>query len=184
MMIHTPSTCAVSVIIPLYNAEKFIRQTLISVLASKFSDYEVLVVDDCSTDNSVAEVEKLLGHFDGRLKIFSTDKNSGGAGVPRNVGLKNSSGKYVTFVDNDDMILPNALGDFFDVAEKFHADVVHTEKFFAFNDTGESNFKREELILRKDEAGKPVEVPTLETNDLRERIRRYADGKFFRFRAA
>ena len=67
----------ISVIIPLFNAERFIRQCLISVLASKFTDYEVIVVDDCSTDNSVAEVEKLLPHFDGRLKILSTEKKFG-----------------------------------------------------------------------------------------------------------
>ena len=47
----------ISVIVPMYNAEKFIRQCLISVLASKFTDYEVIVVDDCSTDNGVVEVE-------------------------------------------------------------------------------------------------------------------------------
>ena len=103
----------VSVIIPLYNAEKYIRECLISVLASKFQDYEVLVVDDCSTDNSLAEVKKLLLHFNGRLKIFSTEKNSGGPGIPRNIGLKNSVGKYVTFLDNDDLIIANALGKFF-----------------------------------------------------------------------
>ena len=168
----------ISVVIPMYNAERFIRQTLISVLASKFKDYEVLVVDDCSTDSSVAEAEKLLPHFDGRLKILSTDKNSGGAGVPRNVGVKNSAGKYVCFLDADDFFLPTALGELFDVAEKFQADVVHTEKFFAFNDKGESNFRREDLILRKDEAGEPIDVPTLEPDDIGERIRRCIDGKF------
>ena len=118
----------ISVIIPMYNAEKYIRQCLISVLASKFNDYEVLVVDDCSTDNSVAEVKKLLPHFDGRLKIFATEKNSRGAGVPRNIGIKNSSGKYVTFIDNDNMILPDALENLFETAETYGADVVHTEK--------------------------------------------------------
>lgn len=126
---------AVSVIIPLYNAEKFIRQCLISVLASKFQDYEVIVVDDCSTDRSVVEVEKLLPHFDGRLKILHTDVNSGGAGVPRNLGLKSARGKYITFVDNDDLILPTTLGYFFDIAEKFNADVLHTEKCLATNNT-------------------------------------------------
>jgi len=168
----------ISVIIPLYNAEKFIRQTLISVLASKFQDYEVLVVDDCSTDNSIAEVKKLLPHFGGRLKILSTEKNSGGAGVPRNVGIKNAAGKYFTTVDSDDFILPTALGDFFDVAEKFQADVVHMEKSFSFNDTGKATFRREDLILQKYEAGECVEEPTPEPEDLRERTRRLFEGRF------
>ena len=170
-------TPKISVIIPMYNVEKYIRQCLISVLASKFKDYEVLVIDDCSKDNSVAEVEKLLSHFDGRLKVLSTEKNSGGAGIPRNIGIKNAAGKYISFVDSDDFILPTALGDFFELAEKFQADVVHTEKQLIFNDTGKNNFKWEELTLQKYEAGDCVEEPTFEP-ELGERIRRYAEGRF------
>ena len=167
----------ISVIIPMYNAEKFIRQCLISVLASKFKAYEVLVVNDCSKDNSVAEVEKLLPHFGGRLKLLSTEKNSGSASVPRNVGMKNAAGKYITFLDSDDFILPDALGDFFDLAEKFQADVVHTEKQLVFHDTGKSKFAWEELTLEKFEAGEPVDAPTLEP-ELAQRIQRYTEGKF------
>ena len=166
----------ISVIIPLYNAEKYIRECLISVLASKFKDYEVLVVDDCSTDDSVAEVRKLLPHFDGRLKILSTEKNSGGAGIPRNVGIKNAAGKYITFIDNDDMILPDALGNFFETAENFAADVVHTEKFFISND----EFKGKNLQINL--AGKAedlVDEPTLESEDISERIRRDMAREFF-----
>ena len=121
----------ISVVIPLYNAEKYIRQCLVSVLASKFQDYEVLVVDDCSTDNSVAEVEKLAPYFGERLKILSTDKNSGGPGIPRNVGIENAAGKYVTFIDNDDLFTTNALRDMYDAAEQTQADVIHAEKFLA-----------------------------------------------------
>lgn len=170
----------ISVIIPMYNAEKFIRQTLISVLASKFTDYEVIIVDDCSTDSSVAEAEKLLPHFDGRLKIFSTQTNSGGGGVPRNVGLKHASGKYICFLDADDFFLPTALDEFFELAEKFKADVVHTEKCLIFNDRGEINFKWEELGVQSDEPHDEfVDVPFMESENLGERIERYLRGKFF-----
>ena len=151
----------ISVIIPMYNAEKFIRQCLISVLASKFGDYEVIVVDDCSTDNSVAEVEKLSPYFDGRLKILHTEANSGNAVIPRNVGIRHTAGKYVAFVDADDFILPNALGELFDAAENFQADVVHTEKFFSFNDTGKDHFAREDLTLQRYETGAGVDVRRL-----------------------
>ena len=168
----------ISVIIPMYNAARFVRQCLISVLSSKFADYEVIVVDDCSTDNSVSEVEKLLPHFDGRLKIFSTEKNSGGAGVPRNIGIAKATGKYITFLDSDDFFLPTALNDFFTAAEQFKADVVHTEKFFDFDDAGKINFKREDLRLKHYEAGDCVDVPTLEPDNLREKFCRCIDGKF------
>ena len=169
----------ISVIIPMYNAEKFIRQCLISVLASKFADYEVLVVDDCSTDNSVAEVEKLAPHFGGRLKIFHTEKNSGGAGIPRNVGIKNSAGKYVMFIDNDDALLPTALDDFFTAAEEFQADVVHTVKAFVFYGMDEKNFARADLQLQSDSSDDFSTTPRLETENLRERMKDFVDEKIF-----
>ncbi len=168
----------ISVIIPLYNAERFIRQCLISVLASKFQDYEVIVVDDCSTDNSVAEVLKLAPHFDGRLKILQTETNSGSPGLPRNFGIKNSSGEYVTFVDNDDMILPTALGNFVTFADMYAADVVYSEKYFVLDEdkppTAE-NFKIAYAATPED----TFDTPTLESSDLRERIRRDTEQKFF-----
>lgn len=78
---------AVSVIIPMYNAENFIAEGLESILAQTLQDFEVIVVDDCSTDNSRAVVESYLEKFDGRLKIFSTEKNSGNGALPRNKGM-------------------------------------------------------------------------------------------------
>ena len=167
----------ISVIIPLYNAEKYIRECLLSVLASKFQDYELLVVDDCSTDNSVAEVKKLSPYFDGRLKIFSTEKNSGGPGLPRNVGIKNASGKYVTFIDNDDMILPDALGLFFETAELYDAEVLHTEKWLVFDK--EFNSKNLKLEFQGGTAGKFVDEPTLEPYNLNYRMQHLMTGKFY-----
>lgn len=165
----------ISVIIPMYNAEKYIRECLISVLASTFKDYEVLVVDDCSTDNSVAEVKKLFPHFDGRLKIFSTEKNSGGPGVPRNVGIKNSSGKYISFIDNDDMILPNALENFFETAEAYGADVVHTERELGFK----KKFTGKDLLIAySGEKKNLVKEPTFEPSGLDYRVKHFVCGKF------
>lgn len=167
-----------SVIIPLYNAERFIRQCLISVLSSKFQDYEVLVVDDCSTDNSVAEVLKLAPHFDGRLKLLQTETNSGSPGLPRNIGIRHATGEYVTFIDNDDMILPTALGNFVTFADMYKADIVYSEKYFVLDEgkppTAE-NFKIAYATTPED----TFDTPTLESSDLRERIRRDTERKFF-----
>ena len=78
----------ISVVIPMYNAEKYIGDCLDSLLAQTFGDFEVIVVDDCSTDSSCAVVQSYAGKFGGRLKLARTEKNSGGGGyVPRNIGL-------------------------------------------------------------------------------------------------
>jgi hypothetical protein len=101
---------AISVIIPMYNSEKYIGECLDSLLAQTFQDFEVIVVDDCSTDDSVVIVESYAQKFSGRLKLAKTEINSGGGGyVPRNIGLSLSSGEYFYFLDADDFIVEMAL---------------------------------------------------------------------------
>ena len=125
---------AVSVIIPLYNAEKYIGECLESILAQTFQNFEVIIVDDCSTDSSVAVVEGYRKFFGGRLKIARTQKNSGNPGVPSNMGIRLSRGEYLLVLDNDDAITPTALEELYSVAKKFSADVVACEKYFAVPD--------------------------------------------------
>ena len=78
----------VSIIIPLYNAEKYIAECLESVLAQTFKNFEVIIVDDCSTDNSCTIVESYIPKFSGRLKLYHMEKNSGSGALARNKGLK------------------------------------------------------------------------------------------------
>ena len=85
----------VSVIIPMFNEEKYIGECLESILAQTFKDFELIVVNDCSTDSSVEVVESYAEKFGGRLKLFSTEKNSGSGAVPRNKGLNFSCGEYI-----------------------------------------------------------------------------------------
>lgn len=128
---------AISVIIPMYNAEKFIGECLDSLLAQTFTDFEVIVVDDCSTDKSVAIVECYAQKFDGRFQLAKTKTNSGGGGyIPRNVGLSLANGEYVYFLDADDFIVETALEIFHTAATQFNSDVVYTP-FYYFYDTGE-----------------------------------------------
>ena len=169
----------VSIIIPMYNTEKYIRQCLISILSQKFQDYEVIVVDDSSKDGSVAEVEKLIPHFEGKLNLIRRDKQSGCAGIPRNEGIRVAQGKYIVFLDSDDMLLPTTLRDYFDIAEATRADVLHTEKVLVFHDDGKRQFSRDELVPAANEAGDFVDDITVETNDLSERIKRYHEKYFF-----
>ena len=107
----------VSVIVPLYNAEKYIAECLESLLAQTFKNFEVIVVDDCSTDSSCAIVESYRERFGGRLTLSHTKKNSGNPAVPRNKGLMLSRGEYIYHVDNDDVIIQTALEEMYSLAK-------------------------------------------------------------------
>ena len=120
---------AISVIIPMYNVEKYVGQCLESLLNQTFQDFEVIVVDDCSTDNSVKLVENMAAKFKGRLQLIKRTKNAGGAAIPRNTGLELSRGTYIYFLDSDDILLNNAFETMYNEAEKCNADVIHVEKF-------------------------------------------------------
>jgi len=89
----------------MYNSSQFLEETVNSVLRQEFQDWEWLVTDDASSDNSV---EILRNFADPRIKIFTTEKNKG-AGAARNISLQNASGKYITFLDSDDYWEPNFL---------------------------------------------------------------------------
>ena len=117
----------VSVIIPMYNAEKYLSVCLESLLIQTMKDFEVIVVDDCSTDASLAIAESYLEKFNGRLKIISLPENTGTPGLPRNVGLEFASGKYVFFMDADDLIIDIAMEELFNVSENYQADVVYMD---------------------------------------------------------
>lgn len=127
----TESTCAVSVIVPMFNAAEYIGECLESLLIQTFTDFEVIVVDDCSTDNSVEVVESYIPKFDGRLRLEKTEKNSEGGGyVPRNIGLELANGEYVFFMDSDDFIRGDALETLHSWAKENETDVVYTSAYY------------------------------------------------------
>ena len=90
----------ISIIIPNFNCEKFISQTIESVLGQTYDNWKMIIVDDCSTDNSVSIIEK-YANTDKRIHLIKLGKNSG---VPnaRNIGLQNAKGEYIAFLDSDD----------------------------------------------------------------------------------
>ena len=94
-----------SVIMPVYNAAKYVNTAVNSVLNQTFSELELICVDDCSKDNSY-ELLKSISEKDSRLCIIRLEEN-GGAGNARNVGLSYARGEYITFVDSDDYIEPD-----------------------------------------------------------------------------
>jgi len=97
----------VSIVIPTYNRANFLEKAVQSVLNQTFKDFELIIVDDGSVDNT-KEVIKQYVEKDPRVKYFY-QKNSGGTSVPRNVGIENSKGSYLAFLDSDDQWLPEKL---------------------------------------------------------------------------
>ncbi len=96
----------VSVIVPVYNSSKYLRESLSSLQQQTYQDFEVLLVNDGSTDDSLSICEEFASN-DARFKVFS--KSNGGVSSARNYGLDKAVGKYVTFMDNDDYVYPDWL---------------------------------------------------------------------------
>ena len=123
----------ISVIIPLYNAKKYLKLAVDSILNQTHKNIEVIIVDDCSTDGSLELCLELYGH-DERVKILQQPTNMG-PGEARNTGIRSAQGKYIAFSDSDDEILPDTFDRLFNVAEKYNADVVHnTHSIFSIPD--------------------------------------------------
>ena len=98
----------VSVIMPVHNDEKFLRDSIPSVVSQSFKNWELLIVDDCSTDGSPQVIAEFCAK-DNRIKHFKTEKASGSPTLPRNIGIENAKGRYIAFLDSDDQWLPTKL---------------------------------------------------------------------------
>ena len=123
----------VSVVIPVYNSEKYLEKCLDSVLASTFSDLEILCVDDGSGDRSM-EILRAYVHKDPRIRILAQDHQF--AGAARNAGIKAATGRYIHFLDSDDEIMPDAYEKLAEAAEASRADVCECLYLFRNELTG------------------------------------------------
>ncbi len=111
----------ISVIIPVYNSEKTVANSVNSVLAQTFADFEIILINDGSTDNSLSVCES-IANSDKRISLYSFDNH--GAAFCRNFGIGVATGDYLTFVDSDDRIDSGAFSYMIEVAEKNTADIV------------------------------------------------------------
>jgi len=99
----------ISVILPVYNVEDYLDRCLNSLLGQTigFENLEILFIDDCSKDNSYEIIKEYSKQYD-NIKVYQTENNSGSAGRPRNIGLKNASADYIMFLDPDDVYFEDA----------------------------------------------------------------------------
>jgi len=119
----------ISVIMPVYNSEKYLSLAIESVLNQTIKDLEFLIIDDCSTDSSVEIIKKFMKK-DKRIKLFKTNENSGGCTKPINVGLKNAKGKFIARMDADDLSNKNRFELQLESLKESKADISSTNLDF------------------------------------------------------
>lgn len=117
----------VSIVMPVYNVEPYLPTGIDSVLSQTMKDFELIIVEDCSTDGSLAVCERYAVHP--RVRLIRNERNYG-LGLSRNLGMKAARGKYIYFFDSDDAIVPGALELLVQAIEETGADIVHSSVYY------------------------------------------------------
>lgn len=133
----------VSVIIPNYNSEFYIEKAIRSVLEQSLKDFELLVIDDCSTDSSLEIIQK-IAESHSNIKLIALPQNAGVARA-RNVGLENAKGKYIVFMDSDDLMMGDRLKDTVEIFEEDQEINMVFGSYIAIDEAGE--FLNRELFF-------------------------------------
>jgi glycosyltransferase involved in cell wall biosynthesis len=116
---------AISIIIPVYNVEKYLKGCLDSIFKQTFSDFEMICIDDGSTDSSGKMLDEISSTHP-NMQVFHTE--NAGISSARNFGLSKAQGKYVVFIDSDDSIVPNYLEALFEEIEHSGADIAACQR--------------------------------------------------------
>ena len=145
----------ISVIVPIYNAEDFLGRCIESILNQTYKDYELILINDGSTDNSKNICESIISKNPDK-RIILINKENGGSASARNVGLRRAIGDFISFVDADDYVSESFLERMMDLQHDFNADVVqcnhetgsNTQFIFDDMDKGHYCISREEAFDR------------------------------------
>lgn len=139
----------VTVIIPVYNTEEFVEESILSVLSEKELNVELLLIDDGSTDGSA----KIIDYYaDQNLSVKAFYQPNKGLGSARNLGLENASGKYICYLDSDDYYIPGKLAQAFHLCEEKKLDLLFMTYMNFFNDNlakEKWNIHRTEQVMRR-----------------------------------
>lgn len=110
----------VSIIVPVYNAAKYLQNCIDSIRSQQFSDWELILVDDGSTDSS-PDICQRTAEIDSRISVIT--KTNGGVSSARNAGLDHAKGRYITFVDPDDELFPDSISHLRYIAERYSVSI-------------------------------------------------------------
>ena len=143
----------VSIILPVFNAERFLPQCLDSILSQTYQEWELIAVDDGSKDGSI-EILKSYENRDNRIHIIS--KENEGVSIARNVALEQTHGDYIYFVDSDDIVMPEALMILVEAMESSHATFVKSD-FLPIDEQGKQVFVNKKQVIRRRYDGKVMD---------------------------
>ena len=175
----------ITIILPVYNVEKYLRQCLDSIVNQTFKDFVCLCINDGSSDNSLSILRE-YAQKDERFKIVTQENK--GLSVTRNVGIKNTNTKYLTFIDSDDWITENYLEVLYNKIEETNADIVRASyKFYFEKDNSYKSAKIREIHkintnsniekLYKGYAGAFVWAKLYKTSLIKDNNIRFYEGK-------
>lgn len=130
----------VSIIMPAKNAAKTIKQSIESVLNQSYSDWELLIINDASSDETVSIISSFV-EKDKRIRLLNTDKSVGKPYYPRNIGIKNATGRFIAFLDSDDIWAPTKLEHQIPLFEEENVAIVFSyyQKFSSEKEQSNSN---------------------------------------------
>ena len=134
----------ISIIVPVYNVEAYLHQCLQSILDQTYTNLEIIVVDDGSTDHSPA----ICDHFaalDARVKVIH--KKNGGQSAARNIGLDTASGEYIGFVDSDDWIDNDMYETLYNLISQYGADISACTHYLEYEDGRPTVYRSKEEIM-------------------------------------
>lgn len=143
----------VSIILPVFNAERFLSQCLDSILRQTYQDWELIAVDDGSKDGSI-EILKSYEKRDNRIHIIS--KKNEGVSIARNIALKHAHGDYIYFVDSDDIVMPEALMILVKAMDSNKATFVKSD-FLPIDEQGKQVFINKKQVIRRRYDGKVMD---------------------------
>lgn len=143
------SNVLISVVMPNYNGHRFVEQAIDSVLNQTYSNFELIIVDDCSQDDSLAIIQK-KANCDSRIHVIALEKNVGVANV-RNIGIRVAKGQYIALLDNDDLWVNDKLERQLVIAQK-GVDIVYCS--YDFIDEKNRTIKRPFVVPNKTDFNK------------------------------
>lgn len=175
-----------TVAISAYNIENYVKRAIDSVLKQTFKNYELLVIDDCSTDSTVEVIKQVVGQ---NAKILQTKKNSGTAAASRNIAIENAKGEYLLFLDGDDELYSNETlkeidehikENKYDIIYFGYENVGHTENYYRIS-TKENSTREARLICDESfsVSSKVWNVEFLRNNNIRFKEGMYYEDELF-----